>query len=133
MITLRNPDFIVSLYCESATVAEGAVVVVGAADFNVKLPAAADPDPASVCIVGLAKNALTAVGALDVVTSGVFPGVAAASITRGQPLTVANTAGGVKPAAPAGGANVGVIGWALESASSGERVAILIKPGAFQG
>lgn len=133
MITLRNPDFIVSLNCESTTVAEGAVLVVGAADFNVKLPAAADPDPASINLVGLAKNAITAAGTIDIVTSGIFPGVAAASITRGQPLTVADTSGGVKPAAPGAGTNVAIIGFALESASSGERVAILIKPGALQG
>ena len=52
---------------------------------------------------------------------------------RGQPLTVADTSGGVKPAAPGAGTNVAIVGFALESASSGERVAILIKPGALQG
>ena len=44
-----------------------------------------------------------------------------------------HTSGGVKPAAPAAGTNVGVIGYAMESASTGERVAIDIRIGSFQG
>lgn len=129
----RKPDFIVPFTCESAPVSEGAVLVVGSADNAVALPAGADPDPASVNLIGLAKDALTAAGTLDVVTSGIFPGIAAASITRGQPLTVADTSGGVKPAAPSAGNNVACIGTALQSASSGERVAILVRPFALQG
>lgn len=129
----RKPDFIVPFSCESTTVAEGAALVVGSADNTVALPGAADPNPTSVNIVGLAKDDLTAAGTLDVVTSGIFPGIAAASITRGQPLTIANTSGGLKPAAPAGGTNVACVGIALESAASGDRFSVLVRPFALQG
>lgn len=131
--TRRVPGLVIPYTCESATVLEGAVLVGGAADFACKLPAAADPDPVSVSILGLAKDALSAAGVVDVVTSGIYPGIAGAAITKNQLLTVDDTSGRVKPAAPAPGANVGVIGWAQEDANDGERVAIFIAPGSFQG
>ncbi|NBW38458.1 MAG: hypothetical protein EBR30_26245 [Cytophagia bacterium] len=116
------------------TAVEGAVLVQGASDNSAALPAGADPDPKTVALLGLSLFAVTSTqtGA-DVVTAGIYPGVAAASISRGQLLTVANTAGGVKPANPAGGTNVATIGYAMEDASSGERVAIDIHIGNLQG
>lgn len=129
----RKPDFIAPISCESTTVAEGAALVVGSADNTCALPAGADPNPTSVNIIGLALTSLSAAGTLDVVTSGIWPGVAAASITRGQPLTIANVAGGLKPAAPGAGSNVACVGIALESASSGERFSVLVRPFALQG
>ena len=118
----------------SLTAVEGAVLVQGSADNSAALPAGADPDPKTVALLGLSLFAVTSTqtGA-DVVTAGIFPGVAAASITKGQLLTVANTAGGVKPAAPGAGTNVATIGYAMEDANSGERVAIDIHVGNLQG
>jgi len=119
----------------SLTAVEGAVLVnaVGA-DHTAALPAGASPDPLTIAILGLSHQAVvsTQTGA-DVVTSGIFPGVAAGSITRGQLLTVGNSSGGVIVAAPGAGSNVAVIGYAMESASSGERVAIDIRIGSLQG
>ena len=130
----RNIQLVAPFAVSSLTAVEGAVLVQGSADNSAALPAGADPNPVSVALLGLSLFAVTSTqtGA-DVVTAGIFPGVAAASISRGQALTVANTSGGVKVAAPAAGANVAIIGYAMEDASSGERVAIDIRIGALQG
>ena len=131
----RIPQLVAPFKVVSLAAAEGAVLtLLSSADNTVALPVGADPNPISVEIVGLALQAIvsTQTGA-DVVTAGVYPGIAAASITRGQLLTIADTSGGVKPAAPSAGTNVGVIGYAMESASTGERVAIDIRIGSFQG
>jgi len=130
----RNIQLVAPFAVSSLTAVEGAVLVQGSADNSAALPAGADPNPVSVALLGLSLFAVTSTqtGA-DVVTAGIFPGVAAASISRGQALTVANTSGGVKAAAPAAGANVAIIGYAMEDASSGERVAIDIRIGALQG
>lgn len=130
----RNIQLVTPFSVSSLTAVEGAVLVQGASDNSAALPAGADPDPKTVALLGLSLFAVTSTqtGA-DVVTAGIYPGVAAASISRGQLLTVANTAGGVKPANPAGGTNVATIGYAMEDASSGERVAIDIHIGNLQG
>jgi len=119
----------------SLTAVEGAVLVnATGADNTAALPAGASPDPLTIAILGLSLQSVvsTQTGA-DVVTSGIFPGVAAGSITRGQLLTVGNSSGGVIVAAPSAGSNVATIGYAMESASSGERVAIDIRIGSLQG
>ena len=131
----RNIQLVTPFAVSSLTASEGAVLVLSSsADNTAALPAGADPDPVSVAILGLSLFAITSTQtSADVVTAGIFPGIAAASITRGQLLTIANTSGGVKPAAPGAGTNVGVIGYAMEDASSGERVAINIAIGELQG
>ena len=130
----RNIQLVTPFAVSSLTAAAGAVLVQGASDNSAALPAGADPDPKTVALLGLSFYAVTSTQtAADVVTAGIYPGVAAASISRGQLLTVANTAGGVKPANPAGGTNVATIGYAMEDASSGERVAIDIHIGNLQG
>ncbi len=130
----RNIQLVTPFAVSSLTAAAGAVLVQGASDNSAALPAGADPDPKTVALLGLSFYAVTSSQtAADVVTAGIYPGVAAASISRGQLLTVANTAGGVKPANPAGGTNVATIGYAMEDASSGERVAIDIHIGNLQG
>jgi len=131
----RTPQSVAPFAVSSLTAVEGAVLVnaVGA-DNTAALPAGASPDPLTIAILGLSHQAVvsTQTGA-DVVTSGIFPGVAAGSITRGQLLTVGNSSGGVIVAAPGAGLNVATIGYAMESASSGERVAIDIRIGSLQG
>lgn len=130
----RNIQLVAPFTVSSLTASEGAVLVLGSTDNSAALPAGADPDPKIVSILGLSLFDVTSTqtGA-DVVTAGIFPGIAAASISRGQALTVANASGGVKPANPGAGANVAIIGYAQEDASSGERVAIDIRIGALQG
>lgn len=130
----RNIQLTTPFTVSSLTASEGAVLVLGSTDNSAALPAGADPDPKTVALLGLSLFAVTSTqtGA-DVVTAGIFPGIAAASISRGQLLTVANVSGGVKPANPGAGTNVAVIGYAMEDASSGERVAINIAIGELQG
>lgn len=130
----RNVQLVTPFAVSSLTAVAGAVLVQGSADNSAALPAAADPDPKTVALLGLSFYAVTSTQtSADVVTAGIYPGVAAASISRGQLLTVANTSGGVKPAAPGAGTNVATIGYAMEDASSGERVAIDIHIGNLQG
>jgi hypothetical protein len=131
----RTPQSVAPFAVSSLTAVEGAVLVnATGADNTAALPAGASPDPLTIAILGLSLQSVvsTQTGA-DVVTSGIFPGVAAGSITRGQLLTVGNSSGGVIVAAPSAGSNVAVIGYAMESASSGERVAIDIRIGSLQG
>ena len=131
----RTPATVAPVAVSSLTAVEGAVLVnATGADNAAALPAGASPDPTSIAILGLSLQAVvsTQTGA-DVVTSGIFPGVAAGSITRGQLLTVGNSSGGVIVAAPSAGNNVATIGYAMESASSGERVSIDIRIGSLQG
>ncbi len=130
----RNIQLVAPFAVSSLTAVEGAVLVQGSADNSAALPAGADPNPASVALLGPSLFSVTSTQtSADVVTAGIFPGVAAASISRGQLLTVANASGGVKPAAPGAGTNVATIGYAMEDASSGERVAIDIHIGNLQG
>lgn len=126
----RNPDFIVTIQNETTTVPEGSVMTVGTANNTVKL-AGATPGIAAPCI-GLAFNAATAAGPLDIVTSGIFPAIAGGTITRGDPLT-SDAAGAVVTAAPAGGTNIAIIGYAMASAVAADRVAVMICPALLQG
>jgi len=120
-------------YCSSTTVAEGAVLVQSTAtDEYVTLPAGADITGPGV--IGLAMSALTAAGMVDVAIVGdIFPAIANGSITRGDKLAIASSSGDVKTAAIGAGTNTFIVGTALESASTGERVACLINPYLMQG
>lgn len=130
--SMRNPGFIRQAIAE-ATIADGVACIVGTADYSA---AVADSDPTS-GVIGLAKvdggGSVASGDTVDIVTSGIYPGVAMASITQGQAVTVGNSAGGLKPAAPSAGANVMVLGTAQEDASSGERVAVQINIYLMQG
>lgn len=130
-IAHRNPKDIIAFTCESTSVAEGAVVVIGAADNNCMLPGAADTTTPALGLAWKAGSS-TANRPLDVVTNGIYPGVAAASITKGDILVVANTSGGVKPIGGSPTASQSIIGEALEAASSGERVAIRLNLRQYQ-
>lgn len=131
----RNIQLVTPYAVSSLTASEGAVLVLSSsADNAAVLPAGANPNPVSVSLLGLSLfSVVSTQTSADVVSAGIFPGIAAASITRGQALTVANASGHVQPAAPAAGVNVAIIGYAAEDASSGERVAINLAIGALQG
>lgn len=134
----RNPQNLVPKVSE-AVMADGAVVVHGAANDKVKLPTGADPTGlvASNTIAGLLKRegggSCANGDVVEVCRGGIYAGIAAGSITKGQPLTVADTSGGVKTAAPGGGTNVQIIGYATQDASSGERVGIEVGICVIQG
>lgn len=108
------------------TIADGAVVVVGADDDSATLPSGAYSHAA---ILGVAHRqgggSYAANDHMDVITCGVAACIAAATITRGQRVVVANSSGHVRPEASnqIGVAGVGV---ALGSAVSGERVPVLL-------
>ncbi len=129
---MRQPGFITQRTAE-ATIADGVVCIVGTADYSATV---CSTDPVA-GILGIAKvdgaQTVASGATVDIVTSGVYPGIAMASITQGQALTVGDTSGGLKPAAPAGGANAMVVGIAQNDASSGERVAVQIHIYLMQG
>lgn len=129
---MRAPLGILALVVAAgATITDGAVVVVDTVgDDKCKLPAGVG----DFAVVGLAKiegGGTKAAGlGVDVVTHGVHAAKASGAITRGDRVCIANAAGDVKTAGYAVGASR-VVGYALESASSGERVAVLVMPGAM--
>lgn len=129
---MRLPGVIVSHTAEG-TITDGMCCIVGTADYSA-IFAGADPVTG---VLGLAKcdggTSVASGATVDIVTSGVWPGIAMASITQGQKLTSGNAAGGLKPAAPAAGANVMVIGTALADAASGDRVPVQINIYLMQG
>ena len=65
--------------------------------------------------------------------NGVYPLIAAGTITRGDFVTSGGTDGSVITETAAAGTNVAVIGQALESAVTGDRVAVAINPFMKQG
>ena len=130
--SFRNPGFIMQATAE-ATIADGVAVIVGTAD-NSAAVAGADPTAG---VLGLAKvdggGSVASGATVDIVRTGVYPGIAMASITQGQTVTVGNSAGGLKPAAPSAGVNVMCVGVATEDASSGERVSVALNIFIMQG
>lgn len=130
--SMRLPGIIISATAE-ATIADGVVCIVGTADYSA---AVCGTDPVA-GILGIAKvdgaGSVASGSVVDIVTSGIYPGVAMASITQGQTVTVGDASGGLKPAAPGAGANAMIVGVALEDASSGERVAVNINVSIMQG
>ena len=130
--SMRLPGQIRQAIAE-ATIADGVACIVGTADYSAAV-AAADPVAG---VIGIAKvdggGSIASGGTVDIVTNGIYPGIAMASITQGQAVTVGDSAGGLKPAAPSAGANAMVIGIAQEDASSGERVAVQIGIYLMQG
>ena len=126
---MRSPSCVLSFTTE-ASISDGCVVIQGAADDKVKLPTGAATD---FVVVGLAKveggGSVASGQGIDVVTCGVWPAKASGSITRGDRVVVADSTGKVKTGNYAVAATA-VVGYALESASTGERVAVLVMPGA---
>lgn len=130
--SMRLPGLIRQAIAEAA-IADGVACVVGTADYSAAV-AAANPVEG---LIGIAKvdggGSIAGGGTVDIVTNGIYPGIAMASITRGMAVTVGDSAGGLKPAAPSAGANAMVLGIAQADASSGERVAVQIGIYLMQG
>ena len=121
----RNPGHTLPLLCDSANVLEGAVLVQGASNDTCALPAAANTRAP---ILGLAyvAGSTSANGPMSVVTNGVYAGIAGGTIARGDLLVVGGTTGTVTAASLSTPVDASIVGVAMESASSGERVALLI-------
>lgn len=132
-LSLRHPGHILPLETESAVV-DGDLVIVGSADNKCALPGGADPTTALLGVVMRPDGSTASIGdTVDVVVSGVYPCRAGGSITRKALLTSGGTGGTAITQTATSGVVVGVIGQALESASSGERVSVLINPFIYQG
>lgn len=132
---LRHPNefSILAIPCDSSNVAEGSVLVPSTSNNDAAaLPAGADT---AVSVLGLAYKAgsSTANQRIEIVMSGVYPGVANVAITRGNKVTVASAAGDLKPVTAATAPGATVVGTAMESCNAGERVAIMIGDGAQGG
>lgn len=122
---LRNPGQLLSMLCDSASVAAGAVLVQGASNDTCALPSAANTRAK---VLGLAYQAgsSSANSAISIVSNGVWAAVAGGTITRGDVLVVGGATGTVISASISTPADAAVVGLALESAVSGENVAVLI-------
>lgn len=133
----RSPDIIKPYVCSTSSVAEGALMVQdGSVDDGVKTSSTSTPTLTQETFKGLAYTVYTATSPtmpnLEVVTSGVWPGIAGGGITRGNPVT-SNGDGTLIAASPAGGTNVWIIGFAQETAVTGQRFAVDIRPQVIQG
>jgi hypothetical protein len=130
---MRAPGQGIITLTAEATITDGNVVIQGAADDKCKLPAGTAAD---IAVLGLAKveggGSLASGQPLDVVIDGVWPAKASGAITRGDRVAIANSAGAVKTANYAVALPM-IVGYALESAADGERVAVLVMPRAMPG
>lgn len=130
--SMRNPGKIMQATAE-ASIADGVVCIVGTADYSAAV-CGADPTAGMLGIAKVDGNGTVASGStVDIVTGGIYPDIASATITQGQTVTVGNSSGHVKPAAPSAGNNAMILGVALEDASSGERVAVNVNVSIMQG
>jgi hypothetical protein len=112
------------------TITAGMAVVIGTADNTIAVPGGADPTSG---VIGLAAHAAAAAAVCNVIVQGPWFGVASGSVTRGQNLAVAGAAGSLKSAAPGAGTNDMIVGTALSSATNGNAVNVLVRPGMMQG
>lgn len=113
---------------------DGMIVRVGSADNTVRLPGGASPTTSLLGCMMRPDGSACAVGdTIDLVLNGVYPLIAAGTITRGDFVTSGGTDGSVITETAAAGTNVAVIGQALESAVTGDRVAVAINPFMKQG
>jgi len=113
---------------------DGMIVRVGSADNTVRLPGGASPTTSLLGCMMRPDGSACAVGdTIDLVLDGVYPLIAAGTITRGDFVTSGGTDGSVITETAGAGTNVAVIGQALESAVTGDRVAVAINPFIKQG
>lgn len=133
--SMRNPKGILAFSSVMAvSTPEGSVVQFSTTDdYTVILPSGAAPTTPLVGLLYQTAHATVANSPVEIVTEGVFPGIAGATITSGDPLTSNGTDGTVKPAAAGAGTNEAIIGFALEDALATERVSMLINPYVRQG
>ncbi len=129
----RFPGQLVPVVSESI-LTDGMIVRVGSADNTVRLPGGASPTTSLLGCMMRPDGSACAVGdTIDLVLNGVYPLIAAGTITRGDFVTSGGTDGSVITETAAAGTNVAVIGQALESAVTGDRVAVAINPFMKQG
>ena len=129
----RFPGVIVPMVCESA-VRDGDLVVPGAAENSCAFPGGASPTSSLLGIVMRPDGSVATVGdTVDVVLAGIYPVRAGGTIALNDLITSNGTDGTAKTETASAGTNVGVIGCAVESGSSGERVAVRISPFVKQG
>ena len=123
--------------CNTSTVALGALMVQDASNDDAVVQSShSSPTLTTETFVGLAYTSFTSSSPtmpnLDVVTGGIWPGIAGGSITRGNPVT-SNGDGTLIVASPTTGTNCWIIGFAQESASTGQLFAVDIRPQVIQG
>ena len=129
----RFPGQLVPFESESI-LTDGMIVRVGSADNTARLPGGASPTTALLGCMMRPDGSACAVGeTIDLVLDGVYPLIAGGTITRGDFVTSGGTNGSVITETASAGVNVAVVGQALESAVSGDRVACTINPFVKQG
>lgn len=132
-LSSRFPGQMIPMTTESI-VSDGMIVVVGAADNACALPGGASPTTSLLGVIHRPDGSSAAVGdTVDVVISGVYPVIAAGSVTANNLITSGGTDGTAIAESASAGTNVGVLGQALEDGSSGDRVATIINPFIKQG
>jgi hypothetical protein len=127
-MSIRNPEYIPLL--AGGAITPNRIVKMGTADQAGVLAAAAT----DLRILGISVANVTAASAetFDVCVKGEYELIAGGPITRGDPVT-SDAAGAGVAAAPAGGTNNGIVGYALDSAVAGDIFTVQVKPGVFQG
>ena len=132
-LSSRFPGQMIPMVTESI-VSDGMIVIVGAADNACALPGGASPTVSLLGVIYRPDGSSAAVGdTVDVVISGVYPVVAAGSITANNLVTSGGTDGTAIAETAGGGVNVAVLGPAIEDGVSGDRVATIINPFIKQG
>ncbi len=132
-LSLRFPGQMIPMVTESI-VSDGMIVIVGAADNACALPGGASPTVSLLGVIYRPDGSSAAVGdTVDVIISGVYPVIAAGSITANNLITSGGTDGTAIAESAGSGVLVGVLGPALEDGSSGDRVATVINPFIKQG
>ncbi len=132
-LSSRFPGQMIPMVTESV-VSDGMVVIVGAADNACALPGGASPTTSLLGVIYRPDGSSAAIGdTVEVVISGVYPVIAAGSITASNLITSGGTDGTAIAESASAGTNVAVLGPALEDGSSGDRVATIINPFIKQG
>ena len=132
-LSSRFPGQMIPMVTESI-VSDGMVVIVGAADNACALPGGASPTVSLLGVIYRPDGSSAAAGdTVDVIISGVYPVIAAGSITANNLITSGGTDGTAIAESAGSGVLVGVLGPALEDGVSGDRVATVINPFIKQG
>jgi hypothetical protein len=133
---MRNPRGILTMSSVlAASTPEGSLVILSTTlDNTVILPAGSSPTVTPLFGLLFTTSSATADQPIEVVTAGVFPGIAGGTIASGDEVTSNGTDGTIKSAGTiTGGTNCAILGVATESVVSGERCAVKIGPYIRQG
>ncbi len=132
-LSSRFPALLVPMETESV-VSDGMVVVVGSANNKCALPGGASPTTSILGVIHRPDGSSAAIGdTVDVCVSGIYPVVAAGTISRKNLITSGGTDGTAIAESASTGTNVAVLGQAIEDGVSGDRVATVINPFIKQG